>query len=67
MIEFLVVTGYVVVPLLALGLVIAARVKPARIAGLGELLERVLTVRAARVTLLLFVWWLGWHFLIAPY
>ncbi len=64
MILLLVVTGYVLVPVMGLALVVAGRLKPETIAPLGTLVRRVFTHRAARITLLLFVWWLGWHFLI---
>jgi hypothetical protein len=36
-----------------------------RFATLGELLDRVMSTRAARITILTFWWWLGWHFLVA--
>lgn len=64
MILVLVVAGYVLVPLVGMGLVIAGRWKPGLVAPLGELVGRVFQYRAARITLLLFVWWLGWHFLV---
>ncbi|MFQ4150568.1 DUF6186 family protein [Arthrobacter sp. LAPM80] len=34
------------------------------LAVLGALLDRVFVMRSARITLLLFVWWLGWDFLV---
>jgi hypothetical protein len=64
MIYALVVVGYALVPLAGIALVVVAHVRPAALAGLGELLGRVFVTRAARITLLLFVWWLGWHFLV---
>ncbi|WP_125611205.1 DUF6186 family protein [Specibacter cremeus] len=64
MIHAMVVAGYVLVPVMGVALVIAARLRPDRLAGLGELLTHVLAPRAARITLLVFVWWLGWHFLV---
>jgi hypothetical protein len=36
-----------------------------RFATLGEILDRVMATRAARITILTFWWWLGWHFLVA--
>ncbi|WP_249776640.1 DUF6186 family protein [Leifsonia sp. C5G2] len=39
---------------------------PLAVAGLSTLLDLVLQERAARVTVLLFWWWLGWHFLVVP-
>lgn len=65
MILALVVAGYVLVPVVGIALVVASRLRPDSIARLGTLLGRIFVVRAARISLLLFVWWLGWHFLIA--
>ncbi len=36
-----------------------------RFATFGELLDRVMTARSARICLLTFWWWLGWHFFVA--
>lgn len=63
-IHVMVVAGYALVPLAGLFLVFYARARPEKLAGLGELLSVVFKTRAARLTLLLFVWWLGWHFLV---
>lgn len=64
MIYAMVVAGYVLVPVAGVALAIWAHLKPDSLTGLGELLGRVFAGRAARITLLLFVWWLGWHFLV---
>ena len=63
-VHVVVVAGYALVPIAGVALVIFARLWPAKLAGLGELLALVFKTRAARLTLLLFVWWLGWHFLV---
>ncbi|MFI5085815.1 MAG: DUF6186 family protein [Actinomycetales bacterium] len=63
MIRFVVVCGYLLVPLAGAALVLAAWRWPARIAGLVGLAQEM-EPRAARATLLLFVWWVGWHFLV---
>ncbi len=60
----LVVAGYALVPLAGITLVLVARARPEVLAPLGVLLENVFAHRAARITLLLFAWWLGWHFLV---
>ncbi|ALE05007.1 hypothetical protein AL755_05070 [Arthrobacter sp. ERGS1:01] len=60
----MVVAGYVLVPVAGVALVVVARLWPAKLARLGELLAVVFRTRAARLTLLLFVWWMGWHFLV---
>ena len=33
--------------------------------SVAEVVDRVLAGRAARITILLFWWWIGWHFLVA--
>jgi hypothetical protein len=48
-----------------LALALIARLRPRVVAPLGVMLERVLTQRPARVVLILFWWWLAWHFLVA--
>ncbi|MGO4382799.1 DUF6186 family protein [Specibacter sp. RAF43] len=64
MIYALVVAGYALVPLVGLALAVTARVKPQSLAGPGELLAWVFATRSARLTVFLFLWWLGWHFLV---
>ncbi|MBP2414716.1 hypothetical protein JOF48_003515 [Arthrobacter stackebrandtii] len=64
MILALMVAGYVLVPVAGITLVLVARARPDVIAPLGVLLGNVFAHRAARIALLLFVWWLGWHFLV---
>ncbi len=34
-------------------------------ATLAELLDRVMATRTARLAILAFWWWIGWHFLVA--
>ncbi|WP_150117043.1 DUF6186 family protein [Arthrobacter sp. ERGS1:01] len=63
-VHVMVVAGYVLVPVAGVALVVVARLWPAKLARLGELLAVVFRTRAARLTLLLFVWWMGWHFLV---
>lgn len=49
-------------------LTLLPRRNPEFVAPFGAVLERVLADRAARVTIFVFWWWLGWHFLsgVAP-
>lgn len=60
------IAGFVVCGVLIVALVVQSRLRPDRIAPLGTLLDRVMADRAARFTILLFWWWLGWHFLVTP-
>lgn len=59
------IIGYCLCAALGLAIVIASRRDPDRIMPLSELLDRVLNTRAARITIFVFWWWLGWHFLFA--
>ncbi|MCI0155373.1 hypothetical protein KNO15_01510 [Leifsonia shinshuensis] len=58
--------GFVLCGVLMVALVVQSRWRPDRIAPLGTLLDRIMADRAARFTILLFWWWLGWHFLVTP-
>ncbi|HEV7185733.1 MAG TPA: DUF6186 family protein [Leifsonia sp.] len=70
------VAGFVVCGIAMLALVVQSRRPSAgpdsagldsgRLARFGSLLDVVMEDRAARVTILLFWWWLGWHFLVTP-
>lgn len=58
------IVGFVLCGVAMVVLVITSRRQPDRVAPFSRLLERVMVSRAARVTLVLFWWWLGWHFLV---
>jgi hypothetical protein len=60
------IAGFAICLLAAIAVEIVARRDPERIAPLGGLLERVMATRSARVGILLFWWWVGWHFLVGP-
>jgi hypothetical protein len=64
--RWITIGGFVLCGLLMAALVAQSRRRPEQIAPLGSLLDRVMTDRVARVTILLFWWWLGWHFLVVP-
>lgn len=65
MIRAFVMVGYCLCAVLGLVLYLISRRAPERISPFSELLDRVMTSRAARVTIFVFWWWLGWHFLFA--
>lgn len=46
-------------------LVVLGRRDDDRFVPLSDLLDRVMATRAARIGILMFWWWLGWHFLVA--
>jgi hypothetical protein len=60
------IVGFALCLLAAIAVEVAARRDPNRIAPLGDLLDRVMATRSARVGILLFWWWVGWHFLVGP-
>jgi hypothetical protein len=61
----LTVAGYLVCVLAALALVFLSHRRNAPFATLSEVLALVLADRAVRITIIVFWWWLGWHFLVA--
>jgi len=60
----LTVGGYLLCLLAAAVLVWQSHRGRAPLAPVGEVLDLVLASRAARVALVGFWWWLGWHFLV---
>jgi Mn2+/Fe2+ NRAMP family transporter len=60
------VAGFVVCAIAIVALVVQSRRAPQRLAPFASLLDVVMADRAARFTILLFWWWLGWHFLVTP-
>jgi hypothetical protein len=65
-VRWVTIGGFVLCGLLIVALVVQSLRRPDRIVTLGSLLDRVMADRAARFTILLFWWWLGWHFLVTP-
>lgn len=61
--SFVPIAIYLLASVTALCLAILGRLRPVVIAPLSSMLDRVLRNRAARVMLIVFWWWLGWHFL----
>ena len=59
------IAGYIVVGLAGIALVVVSRLRPKRVAPIGKALDRAFVSRAARVTLMVFWFWLGWHFFVA--
>lgn len=58
------IAGFVLCGLLMLALALFSRVKTDAVARFGTLLDHAMTSRAARVTFVVFWWWIGWHFLV---
>jgi hypothetical protein len=58
------IAGFIACGLAMVVLVLTSRREESRLARFGELLDGVMQDRAARLTIVLFWWWLGWHFLV---
>ncbi|MCU1525405.1 MAG: hypothetical protein JWO18_2299 [Microbacteriaceae bacterium] len=58
------IAGFLLCLAMAVTLEVLARREANRIAPLATLLDRVMATRSARIGILLFWWWLGWHFLV---
>jgi hypothetical protein len=61
----LTIGGYLVCLAIAVGLVVVSHRRDAPFATLSEVLDQVFADRAVRITIIVFWWWLGWHFLVA--
>lgn len=61
----LTIGGYVVCLAIAFVLVVLSHRRDAPFATLTEVLDQVFADRAVRITIIVFWWWLGWHFLVA--
>lgn len=61
--RFFSILGFVLIGLAGVVVDLRARMSASRLAPLGELLDEVMASRAARITIVLFWWWLAWHFL----
>lgn len=60
------IVGFVLLGLVVVGLVIVGRRRPDLFSRLGSLFDRVMVTRSIRVTIVLFWFWLGWHFFVSP-
>jgi len=56
--------GFVLCGLMMLALAVVSRLNPDVVARFGTLLDHAMTSRAARITFVVFWWWIGWHFLV---
>lgn len=64
MIRAITILGYLVCVAAAVTVELLARRDPDRVAPIGDLMDRVMATRSARIGILLFWWWAGWHFLV---
>jgi Family of unknown function (DUF6186) len=64
MIRLVAIAGYVIVGLAGVLLVWVSRRQPNEIAPMSTLLNGVMQSRAVRITLIVFWWWIGWHFFV---
>jgi hypothetical protein len=59
------IIGFCVCGALALLLWYLSRRNPDKVAPIDELLDQIMVSRAIRLTIIVFWWWLGWHFIVA--
>jgi len=58
------ILGFCTCGVLGVLLVLSSRRNPQKTAPFDKLLDQVMASRAVRITILVFWWWLGWHFLV---
>ncbi len=58
------IVGFVACLVLIVLLEALARREPEKLTSLTSMIDHVMATRSARVGILLFWWWLGWHFLV---
>jgi hypothetical protein len=58
------ICGYLACDAAAVVVEVLARRDRERVAPLGDLMDQVMATRSARLGILLFWWWAGWHFLV---
>jgi hypothetical protein len=62
--RLLTIAGFVACLLLIMILDLLARREPRKLTPLASMIDHVMASRSARIGILLFWWWLGWHFLV---
>lgn len=64
--RLIVLSLYVGLAASAVALTLLAHRPTARLLPLSTLMQTILVRRSVRVVIMLFWWWLGWHFLVEP-
>ncbi len=59
------IAAYLVCLATVIVLVVLPHLPRAPLATFSSLLDRILADRATRIALIVFWWWIGWHFLVA--
>ncbi len=57
--------GFLLFAIALVAIELVARREPGQLAPASDLFDRVLASRAARMTIVVFWWWLGWHLFFA--
>jgi multisubunit Na+/H+ antiporter MnhB subunit len=57
--------GFVVEGIAIIALILLSYRRRTQFATFDELLDQIMTTRPARICILTFWWWLGWHFFFA--
>lgn len=63
-IRFFTVAGFMVCLVAIVLLEVFARRDAEKLTPLAAMVDHVMAIRSARIGILLFWWWLGWHFLV---
>lgn len=61
----LTIAGYLACLAALIALVVTSHLPRAPIATFSRLLDRILADRPTRIALVVFWWWIGWHFMVA--
>lgn len=59
-----IISSYLIFILIGLALGSVGRLRPDKLAPLGELVENIMQHRITRIALFMVWWWLGWHFMV---
>ncbi|HET6632902.1 MAG TPA: DUF6186 family protein [Rhodanobacteraceae bacterium] len=63
----LLIAGFVLCGVIIGVLIALGELPRSRIASSAHLFGHILRTRSGTVTVVLFWWWVGWHFLVAPH
>ena len=62
----IILTAYGIATAGLIVLIVISWVLPAVVATFATVLDRTMRSRIARLVIIAFWWWLGWHFLVTP-
>ena len=62
----IILTAYGIACAALVVLIVISWLRPAVVATFATVLDRTMWSRIARLVIIAFWWWLGWHFLVTP-